>query len=67
MFHVKRVFVKTISEKTGLHVNTIRRWCDRGWVSCERDVHKWRWFPDPDATIARIKGLMNGTIKLEDE
>ena len=56
-----------IAEATGLHANTIRRYADRGIIESKRDFRGWRFFPEPEKTIARIKGLLNGDIQLPDK
>ena len=59
-----QITVKDIAEMTGLNVNTVRRWADRGYIQSNRDYKGWRVFPDPMGTVKRIKGLLSGDIKL---
>jgi DNA-binding transcriptional MerR regulator len=57
--------VKDIAEMTGLNINTIRRWADRGYIESKRDYKGWRIFPDPTKTVRRINGLLAGDIELK--
>ena len=49
-----------------LNERTIKAWIAKGWIDCEWDARGWRFFPDGEATIERIIGLLNGTIKPEE-
>lgn len=62
---MRNATVKTVSELSGIHGNTIRRWADRGIIESKRDFRGWRFFPDPSATAERIRKLLNGEIRLE--
>lgn len=57
-----RVTVQDMANRTGLHVNTIRRWADKGIIESKRDFRGWRFFPNPEAAVVRIKGLLSGEI-----
>lgn len=57
--------VKDIAEMTGLNVNTVRRWADKGFIHSKRDYKGWRVFPDPMQTVKRINALLTGDIKLD--
>lgn len=46
---------------------TIRKMIVAGTLKANRDHRKYYVFPDGEATIERIKGLYDGTIKPEDE
>jgi DNA-binding transcriptional MerR regulator len=59
------VTAKQIADKTNLHPNTVRNWADRGIITAKRDFRGRRWFPDPQKTVKRIQGLLNGEIELE--
>ncbi len=48
-----------------LSESTIRKYCKKGLLPYNKDFRGWIVFPDGEATIARIKGLYNGTIKLD--
>lgn len=60
-----RATVGMIAKATQLHANTIRRYADKGYIEAKRDFLGRRWFPEPDQTVKRIKGLLNGEIELE--
>lgn len=62
---MERASVSYISRMTGLHGNTIRRWADRGLIRSKKDFRGWRFFPNPQETIERIRGLLNGDIGLD--
>ena len=62
---MERATVKEISEMTGLYINTIRRYADRGWIESKRDFRGWRFFPEPMKTVKKIKALLDGEIQLE--
>lgn len=47
--------------------STIRKYCKRGLLPHNKDFRGWIVFPDGEATIERIKGLYDGTIKPEEE
>ncbi len=51
---------------TPLNGRTIKAWITKGWITCKWDGRGWRFFPDGEATIARIQGILNGTIKPEE-
>lgn len=55
---------REIAELTGLHVTTVRRYAERGIIPSKRDFRGWLFFPDPEATVKRITGLLNGDIQL---
>lgn len=56
---------KKIAEQTNLHPNTIRNWVDRGIITAQKDFRGRRWFPNPEQTVKRIQGLLNGDIQLD--
>lgn len=62
---MERATVSEISEMTGLHENTIRRYADRGIIDSKRDFRGWRFFPEPLKTVKKIKALLDGDLKLE--
>jgi len=62
---MRRATVRVIADQTGLHPNTIRRYADEGIIEAKRDFRGWRVFPNPEATVKRIKGLLDGDIKLD--
>lgn len=45
---------------------TVRKMIVNGLIKANRDHRQYYVFPDGGATIERIKGLYDGTIKLED-
>lgn len=45
--------------------DTIKRYIKRGWIDGSKDMRGWWVFPDGETVIERIKGLLDGTIKLE--
>lgn len=59
---MKVVRCKEMANLTGLHGNTVRRWCDEGLIPYKRDFRGWRWFPEPDKTVERVRKLLNGEI-----
>lgn len=63
---MERATVSEIAAMTGLHENTIRRYADRGIVDSKRDFRGWRFFPEPQKTVKRIRGLLDGEIQLEE-
>jgi len=46
-----------------ISADTIRNWADAGIIQCTRDFRGWRWFPNPDETIRRVKALLYGQPK----
>lgn len=62
---MQRAMVGDIAKATGLHVNTIRRYSDRGYIEAKRDFLGRRFFPDPLETVKRVRGLLSGEIKLD--
>jgi len=60
---MERATVSEISDMTGLHANTIRRYADRGIIESKRDFRGWRFFPEPLKTVRRIKALLDGEIE----
>jgi len=61
----QRATVSDIAALTGLHANTIRNYADRQIINSKRDFRGWRFFPEPQKTVERIRGLLNGDIQLE--
>lgn len=62
---MERATVSEISDMTGLHANTIRRYADRGLIESKRDFRGWRFFPEPMKTVKKIKALLDGDTQLE--
>jgi DNA-binding transcriptional MerR regulator len=62
---MNRVTVQNMADMTGIHPSTVRRWCDIGLIECNKDFRGWRFFPEPEKTAERIKGLLAGEIKVE--
>jgi DNA-binding transcriptional MerR regulator len=60
---MERATVREISAMTGLHINTIRRYADRGIIESKRDFRGWRFFPEPLKTVKKIKALLDGEIQ----
>jgi len=63
----QRATVGDIAALTGLHANTIRSYADSGIINSKRDFRGWRFFPEPQKTVKRIRGLLNGEIKLAEQ
>lgn len=61
-----RTFVSEIARETGLHPQTIRSLVDKGKIQAVRDYNGWRWFPNPDETIQKVKDLLFGQPKTVD-
>lgn len=55
-----RIFVSGIARETGLHPQTIRNLVDRGIIEASIDYNGWRWFPNPNETIRKVKALLYG-------
>ena len=62
---MQRATPAEIAEMVGVHPATIRRWADKGIIESRRDFRNWRFFPRPAQTVRRIRGLLNGDIKLD--
>ena len=58
--------VRHISEATGVCLNTVRNYADRGIIQARRDGRGWRFFPEPQQAIKIINGIQEGTISLND-
>ncbi len=60
---MSRATVRDIAKMVDMHPNTIRNWTDAGIIECTRDFRGWRWFPNPDETIRKVKALLYGQPK----
>ncbi len=60
---LRRTSIKDIASQTNVAPSTLRNWCDEGILEVERDFRGWRWFPNPDETIRKVKALLYGQPK----
>lgn len=53
--------VKEIAESTGLCIQTIRAYADKGLIESRRDFRGWRVFPEPLKTVRKIQTMLRGS------